>query len=113
MPYWAVLAKLGPNSVEVGTPGFSVDPLSSASTVDLLEGTLGAAIENSLGLKALVLVVTVGRHAGSEGFKIGEAELGKDVLSWGILIFSCKAVSKETKVSHFWRTSTWKAVLTR
>ena len=66
----------------------SVDPLSGASTVHFFEGQAGAFVEYALWLEALVLVVTVGGHAGSEGFEIRGAELIEDVLSGGVIVLS-------------------------
>jgi len=61
----------------------SVDPLAGSSGVHLLESEGGALVEDTLGLEALVLVVTVGSHACAEGSKVKGAELLQDVLAWG------------------------------
>ena len=66
----------------------SVDPLAGASGVDLFESSASTLVEDTFGLEALVLVVVVGGHAGSEGFDILSAELGEDILTRRVFILS-------------------------
>ena len=78
----------------------SVHPVAGACGVDGLEGGSGALVEDGLGFEALVLVVTVGAHAGLEGAEVGGAELDQDVLARGGLIFTGEA---EGRVSEMGR----------
>jgi hypothetical protein len=77
-----------------GQPACSVHPLAGAGGVDLLESEGSAGVEDSLRLEALVLIVSVGGHAGLETLEIRFAELVKDVLARGILIFSGEAAAR-------------------
>ena len=77
----------------------SVHPLSSSSTVDLLECNTSAFVEDSLWLEAQVLIVGIGIHASSESLNISEAELSEDVLTWRVFVFSCKAAHQKKLVS--------------
>lgn len=69
----------------------SVDPVAGTSAVDGLEGSTGALVEETLGLEALVLVVTVGGHAGAELAEVVGAELLEDILAGGALILTGEA----------------------
>ena len=69
----------------------SVDPLVGSSRVHHLEGLSSALVEHGLGIKALVLVVTVSDHALSEEAKGLGALFLQDVLTGGALIFSGEA----------------------
>ena len=69
----------------------SVDPLVGSGGVHHLEGLTGALVEDSFGIKALVLVVTIGNHALSELAKLVRALFLQDVLTGGALIFSGEA----------------------
>ena len=67
--------------------------------VDLLESTGGAAVENTLGLEAVVFIEIVFGHALSEGVQIGLAELGKNSLSGRTFIFSWETVIRRLSVN--------------
>ena len=69
----------------------SVDPLVSGGGIDQLEGFLSALLKDVLGIEALVLVVTVGGHAGTELLEVIGTLLLEDVLARGTLIFSFEA----------------------
>ena len=73
----------------------SVNPVSSASKVDGSESCCCALVENTFGLKALVLVVVVGAHARSESGQINWAELLKNVLARRAIIFSGEAKHRD------------------
>jgi hypothetical protein len=62
-----------------------------ACRVHGFERCAGTLVKDALGLEALVLIVTVGSHAGSEGLEVEGAELVEDVLTGGALIFSGEA----------------------
>ena len=68
----------------------SVHVVAGSSSVNFFESSSGAFVEDTLGLKAPVLIISVGDHAGSEGLQVNWAELCKDVLAWGALVFSGK-----------------------
>ena len=59
--------------------------------VNLLESWWWAFVQNGLGWSALVLIEVVGLHAGSKLSEVCFAELGKNGLSWRILILSWEA----------------------
>ena len=61
-------------------------------SVDFLESSLSAAVQDLLGRKALVFIEVVGSHASSEVAHIFCAELGEDGLSGRALIFSWEAI---------------------
>ena len=87
----------------------SVDPLAGTSVVDGLEGSRGALVEDALGLEALVLVVTVGGHAGTELAEVVGAELLEDILAGGALILAgeaARAVSLRWGTYKMTRSST-------
>ncbi len=67
-------------------PCFSEDPLRFR--VNLFESTTSALLKNVLCLKASIFIKVVCCHAMSEGLHVFRAELFKDALSWGSLIFS-------------------------
>ena len=69
----------------------SVDPLVGTGCVHHLEGLTSALVEDSLGIEALVLVVTIGNHALSELAKLVRALFLQDVLTRGAFIFSGEA----------------------
>ena len=69
----------------------SVDPLVGTGCVHHLEGLTSALVEDSLGIEALVLVVTIGNHALSEEAEGLRALFLQDVLTGGALIFSGEA----------------------
>ena len=68
----------------------SVDPFSWTSGVDLLEGKTCTGIQDCLWLEALVLIVTVGNHAGLESLEVNLAELLEDILTRRVFVFSCE-----------------------
>ena len=72
----------------------SVDPLVSGGGIDQLEGFLSALLKDVLGIEALVLVVTVGGHAGTELLEVIGTLLLEDVLARGTLIFSFEAARR-------------------
>ena len=72
----------------------SVDPLVSGGGIDQLEGCLSALLKDVLGIEALVLVVTVGGHAGTELLEVIGTLLLEDVLARGTLIFSFEAARR-------------------
>ena len=78
----------GEVTYSAGQAGYSVDPVSSACIIHLLEGQCSALVEDALGLEALVLIVSVGTHAALEGLEVVVAELLEDVLSGGVLVLS-------------------------
>lgn len=82
------------------TSGRSVHEVAWAGRVDLLEGNAGAFVEDALGLEALVLVVTVGSHAGSEGLEVSLAELVEDILTGGTFVFSREATMVRRNMTY-------------
>ena len=69
----------------------SVDHVTGSGGVEGLEGGCGALVEEGLGFEALVLIVTVGAHAGLEFSEVEGAETGKNFLAGGALIFTSEA----------------------
>ena len=65
--------------------------------VNFLECFGGALIKNTLRFEAFVLIESVGSHASSEGTDIGDAELSKNSLSGGVLVFSWEAGKKRKR----------------
>lgn len=70
----------------------SVDPVSSTGAVDGFEGSSSALVKDTLRLQALVLVVTVGGHAGTELGEVLGAQLAEDILAGTGLILTSEAV---------------------
>ena len=60
--------------------------------VHLLERLRSALVQDTLGLKAFVLVESVSGHAGSKGTHVSNAELSENGLSWRVLILSWEAI---------------------
>ena len=83
--------------------------------VNLLEGFGCTFVQDTLRLKALVLVEIVCGHAGSEDRNVALAELSENSLSWGWLIFSWEANPKISQTQTLTRwlfhrrgwTSSW------
>ena len=73
----------------------SENPVSGSSGVHLLESRSCDLIENTLRFEALVLIVTVGSHAGLESNELDSALRFEDGLSWRALIFTGE--SKQNK----------------
>ena len=71
----------------------SVDPFSRASSVDNLEGGTGALVEDSFGLEAQVLVITVSSHAGFEDTEVFGAELSEDILAGSTFVLTSEAIT--------------------
>ena len=77
----------------------SVDPLASTGGVYSFEGRTRALVEDTLGLEALVLIVTVGLHAISESLQVIGAELLQDVLAGRAFILTSEANQEKRKES--------------
>ena len=75
---------------------YSVDPLSCTSLVDSPECSSGALVEDTLGLEALVLIVSVGLHAIPESLQVFRAELLQNVLARGAFILTSEAIQSNT-----------------
>ena len=72
----------------------SVDPLVGGGGVDHLESSASALVKDCLGIQALVLIVTVRSHAGTERLDVLGALLDQDVLAGRSLVFSREAGRK-------------------
>ena len=70
----------------------SVHEVACTCGVNLFKSESSTLVQDALCLEALVLVIAVRGHAGSEGLEIKLAELVKDVLAGGAFIFSGEAV---------------------
>ena len=73
---------------------YSVNPVSSASKVDVSESGSCALVKDSFGFETLVFVVVVCTHARSEGGKVSRAEFLEDVLARGTIVFSGEAIER-------------------
>ena len=70
----------------------SIDPVASAGAVDLFESGGGTEVEYTFGFEALVLIVTVGMHAGFECGEVDWADFGQNVHTGGALILTSEAI---------------------
>ena len=70
----------------------SVNVVSWSRRVDFSESKISTLVKDILGVKALVFIISIGRHAPSECFQIIGTELLEDVLARCTFIFSGEAI---------------------